>query len=86
MCNTTLGEKEKVIIIKFIKYICSNKWTFFKLESFENIVAKKEQCFQMLSAAADVKTSIYGFKCIKIYPNVGSINHNSNEIWMWKFS
>ena len=40
------------------------------LEIFENIVAKEEieqflplsQCFQMSSAAADVKTSIYGVK------------------------
>ena len=33
----------------------------FKLEIFENIVAK-EECFQMSSSASDVKTSIYGVK------------------------
>ena len=50
----------------------------FWLESFENIVAKEEiaparkhcdkgrNCsFQMLSAVADVKTSIYGVKVFK---------------------
>ena len=44
---------------------------FFKLESFEHIVANEEiapailplsQCFQMSSPAAGVKTSIYGVK------------------------
>ena len=45
----------------------------FKLESFENIVAKEEiapagsfsffvTMFSMLSATADIKTSIYGVK------------------------
>ena len=47
-----------------------NEHFYFLSLSFENIVAKDEiapagalsQCFQMLSATADVKTNIYGVK------------------------